>query len=431
LDHVRGAGAWLWWLVLVLVNSAIVFGPSSLGVVFLIVVGAGVTWLLLSADDTARSPRAVIVATCLAGVVASTVSPTLLYLHPATRALLLPVVVLGVVVGAILLLSTKGTGASVLVVGLLVIAVTGLTSIVDDASPRIDTWYFAQQAASDLLHGRSFYGHAWAYPSGVPPQYWIHDGYPYGPFSVVLLAPARVLGDVRYAVLAATLLAAVVVWWRARTPERATLALALAATPGALAMTHNAWTEPFLLLELVVFFVVVEQGRHRTAILVLALALVTKQHAVVLLPALATSAWFGWRRAGAAVAMAFAFVLPWLLLQPRAFLHDVLRLHLDLPARADGKDLWALAIARGWDPPAALMALCLAAGLAATAVIARRTASLAGLVMCCGSALLWLNLTNKQAFFNQYWLVGSLLVLAQCFASTQLQDGHARSLASD
>ena len=121
------------------------------------------------------------------------------------------------------------TSAAVLVIGrrragdvALAIAVTGYLAasavlIRGDPAPAIDVWYTLQGAADALGEGRNIYREVWLGPPGVM------AAFTYLPWTAVLLAPARWLaGDVRYALVAVTAVAALTLRALSRSrPDRA------------------------------------------------------------------------------------------------------------------------------------------------------------------------------------------------------------------
>ena len=83
----------------------------------------------------------------------------------------------------------------------------GTVAILTDPAPKIDVWVTLQQASDALARGVSFYEVTWTGSPGVA------DAFTYLPWTAVLLAPGRWLaGDVRWALMVWTLVAAVGIW---------------------------------------------------------------------------------------------------------------------------------------------------------------------------------------------------------------------------
>jgi hypothetical protein len=293
------------------------------------------------------------------------------------------------------------------------LVVTTWISVRYDPAPRIDVWYSLDQATRGLLEGQNPYETTWVGSPGVK------DAFTYLPMTAVLLAPFEwLLGDVRWGLLAALLASA---WFVSRIGARATpsqhdprgIVLLLWLTPGQLAQTEQTWTEPLLLCLLLATLWFVQTGRPVGAVVALALALAAKQHMVLLLPALAAWRPFGWRRAAAAVAGAGALCLPWLLWNPGAFVRDTVTLLVEFPPLRLTNNLYISAFRAGWTPPFWLTGLIVLAALVGTALAVRTEQPPVGCLALWWAVLtLTINLVNKQAFYNQFWFVGALLLLS-------------------
>jgi hypothetical protein len=412
---------WVIWLTLVLANSASVFAYRFTSVLALLVVLAALLSVLsLSSGASATAPRAMVLLVLWVAAVAGLTTPALLYV-PGPARLVLAFSGLCAVALATALTVRAPRYRIVLVVSIVAIAATGVVLLLGEAEPRFDVWYFSQQAASDLAHGRYFYGHAWVYPEGIPTDRWIPRGFPYGPATVLLLLPGYVLGDVRIAVLAFGAFGAFLLWKADRAFTGSMTALALAVTPAGYALVRSSWTEPLLFVELCALFMALRAGRGNWAIAALALGLATKQHLLVLLPLFAIHPAMGPRRTIHAILGASVVVAPWFFVNPGAFIDDTLFLHVDQPMRADGKDIAALGLRLHWSPPGWLLLSFLAVVAIFVCLTVLRRQDLGSLAVGCAAMLLAANLVNKQAFFNQYWLVSSLLLLGLALWSGQAE----------
>ena len=155
----------------------------------------------------------------------------------------------------------------------------------------------------------------------------------------------------------------------------------------------------------------VRQDRAWWAVIPLALACASKQHLALLLPILLVWRPFGWRRTLATGALTGALLLPWFLAGPSDF---VARHHLaagHLPPDPFANTLYLLALNTfGVTLPFWLTGLVVLASLAAVvAVVHRRQPDLPELLRWLALVLLVANVVNKQAFYNQFWLVGALV----------------------
>jgi hypothetical protein len=285
-----------------------------------------------------------------------------------------------------------------------------------DPAPKIDVWVTLQQAADAIARGANMYALEWTNSPGV------QDAFTYLPFTALLLAPGRWLaGDVRWALVAVTLAAVVLV--RALPgrdgppPER----LAAAATgallllmPGTPTQVEQGWTEPLLLACLAGWVWGVHRGRTGLAVVCLALGVASKQHLVLLLPLLAAWPGFGPRRTAAAAGLAGVLVLPWFLASPPDMWHDTVSVLVNFQPLVFADTLYIAAINTwDWTPPFWLTgAAVLGVLVAAVRAVRRDGVDLAVLLRWAALVLFVASLVNKQAFYNQYWLVAALVVVS-------------------
>ncbi|MBK7858061.1 MAG: hypothetical protein IPJ65_05435 [Archangiaceae bacterium] len=160
-------------------------------------------------------------------------------------------------------------------------------------APFIDVFVFQRDGVHALLAGNNpyalrypdIYGNSPFYGEGLSVNGVLQFGYPYFPLSLLLALPGQVLlGDYRYAQLAAMALSAVFIA-KAR-PGRVGIAAAslLLFTPRVFFVLEQGWTDPFVLLGLsAVVFVAI---RWKPALpWVLGLTLAVKQYTVFMVPA--------------------------------------------------------------------------------------------------------------------------------------------------
>jgi hypothetical protein len=374
-----------------------------------------------------------VVTAMLAGsALATLVVPLFSYLDASGLAVATTALVVGPLAAAALLWTAREQAAlPALAASAAAYAVAGATAVVTDPAPRIDVWVTLQQASDALARGESFYEVTW---SGSPG---IQDAFTYLPFTTVLLAPGRWLaGDVRWALLVWTLVAAAGAWalatrvprgqtatasapgprWRAA----AVVALLLFA-PGTLTQVDQAWTEPLLLAGLVWWAVLVDRGGRAAwwAVLPLALACASKQHLAVLLPVLLVWRPFGVRRTLATGALTGLFIAPWFLAGPSHFLHDTVTLLVSFPPLKFANTLYLLALNTfGVTLPFWVTGLVVLGTLGGViAVVRRRQPALPEVLRWLALVLLVANLVNKQAFYNQFWLAGALVVVSLAVAT--------------
>jgi hypothetical protein len=295
------------------------------------------------------------------------------------------------------------------VVGATVALATGIATIIAASDPRIDVWYLLQQSSDGLLHGSDMYRQHWLHSNGLQAVY------PYLPFTTVVLAPFKwLLGDVRYGLLAASMLTS----WQLRRlapAAPATLALLVLVHPHWAFLVDQSWTEPLLLVLLTGAVFAIERDRPGLAILALAGALAAKQHVVLVLPLFAVWPRFGLRRTATAAALAFAVVLPWLLAGAGDLWHDAVHANLALGVLPRALSLPSMLDRHGITVGFWFTLVFLAVAYVVTLTRAPRTT--AGLALSCAVVLWAVDLANKQSFFNHYTLPLGLLVVAICAAS--------------
>jgi hypothetical protein len=318
--------------------------------------------------------------------------------------------------GAVLLFAVRREIAPDLVLGVAVVAylVASVLLIHFDPTPKIDVWITLQQGSTATWHGGNVYAQNW---SGSPG---IQDAFTYLPGMVVLLSPGKMLaGDVRWALVAVTLIAALCVRLmaaRGASPRSRTAAAVAAALilllPGTATQVEQAWTEPLLLACLAGWALAMTRRKYLVAIVVLALGVASKQHLVLLLPVLAAWPAFGWRRAIATGGLAGVFVLPWFLASPADMWHDTVSLLVSFPPLRFADTLYIAAMRElTWQPPFWITGAIVLGTVAAAAVaVHRRRPEVAQVLQWCALVLLVANLVNKQAFYNQYWLVMALVL---------------------
>lgn len=356
----------------------------------------------------------------LTGSALATVAvPLFSYLSPTGLAVATTVLVAATLGAAVALGTGTARGARVgLATAVLGYAAAAATAVVSSPRPRIDVWVTLQQAADALARGENFYAMSWTGSPGI------QDAFTYLPWTAVLLAPGRwIAGDVRWALAAWTLSAVVAVVLLARAAPRSTAAWTwpagaaaalLLLAPGTLTQLDQAWTEPLLLAGIAWWALLVQRDRAWWAVVPLALACASKQHLALLLPVLVVWRPFGWRRAVATGALTGALIAPWFVASPSEFLHDTVSLLVSFHPIKFANTLYLLALNTfGVSLPFWLTGLVVLGTLAAVCwTVWRRQPSLAVVLRWLALLLLVANLVNKQAFYNQFWLVGALVVLS-------------------
>jgi hypothetical protein len=337
--------------------------------------------------------------------------------------------------GALVCLRPRVPARLALGASLVLFAILGAAAIHRTAVPRIDVFHLQQDGARALLAGRNPYAiptfpnpygadETRAYFGDARPSL---SEYPYPPLSLVATPLGFAAGgDVRYALLAAQLGIAILLFVVARRsgqPPWFALALPIAhlANPRGAFVLEQSWTDalPALcfvgVLSVRSFFAgprdrrPAAPGELGTA-LWLGLLLAVKQYGVILLPLLLHRRGPRLCTLALALLIAAAVTLPLFLWDPRAFVDDVLLFQLRQPFRPDSLSLAAL-VARtvGWRAPGAL---ALIAAAAAIALGWRRIAGPRTFALVSALTFAWFFLTAKQAFCNYYYFLGVMVLSA-------------------
>jgi len=281
-------------------------------------------------------------------------------------------------------------------------------AILGDTAPRIDVWVVLQQGADALGRGDNVYTQQWTDSPGV------QDFFPYLPWMGVLTAPGRWLaGDVRWAVLVWSLVLFAGLWAlaRGRVERAAAVTAVLVLAPGTLTQVDQSWTEPVLAALIVWWAVLVRRDKAWWAVIPLALACASKQHLALLAPVLLVWRPFGAWRTLATGGLAALLMLPWVVADAGAFLGDTVTTLLTFhPIKfANTWYLYALnehgVTLPFWVTGAAMVGVVALASYA----VWRRRPGVDELLRWLALVLAVANLVNKQAFYNQFWLVGALV----------------------
>jgi hypothetical protein len=297
--------------------------------------------------------------------------------------------------------------------------------------PAVDVCVFQTEAARALLHGQNPYAMTFAnlyadpqgvYGAGTFAAGRVLFGFPYPPFSLLLVLPGYLLGDFRIAHLVATTIAGTLVATVRRSPLSIAAGAMFLFTPRIFFVLEAGWTEPLaaMLLAGVVF---AAARRSAFTFVLLALLLVVKQYLVLLLPIalvlLVAPIVESRRREGhsnrralwLAVTLATVVTLPLAVWDFYAFVNSVVLLQFRQPLRMDALSYLSWVIqAFGIRLPTWI------AFVGATVVtlwaIARAPRTPGGFAASAAIVLLVFFALNKQAFCNYYFLVIAALCCA-------------------
>lgn len=277
------------------------------------------------------------------------------------------------------------------------------------SASHIDVFAEVQGSTAALLHGQNPYAPVYSVfldSAYLHPVYG-SGSFDYGPAVVLLSMPARLLGDVRYTVLALNLaiLAAVMVWaWRSGVAARLGPGIAAlwVASPFVPFMVLLEWTDSFSMAGFAWWLVL--RDRHRGwATVSLTLALASKPSMLPLMLPLMLGTRGVWRELVRAAAGTALIALPFALWTgiPQ-FVYDTVGIYGDLPTRRDSVNLDGISWALGHGfLPAGLLLLGTVAAAAAFAL--RRARDYGDLLVLGAGLMVMVCFFAKQAFLNYYY----------------------------
>jgi hypothetical protein len=300
----------------------------------------------------------------------------------------------------------------------------------------IDCYTFQLVSEQRLVQGTNPYGKAQAdvYTAEQTQRYYgpgmvvggrVQVGLQYPPITLAWILPGYLLGDIRYSYVLAVLVAATALFALWPSGRNLGLAAFLLLNPVTFLVENRCWTEPMVLLGVCATVYAAERRRWWLPI-ALGLLLATKQYNFLLLPFVPyLCRAFSWkaygRLMGGAVGVAVLTALPFAVWGPRALMHDLVLFHLRQPFRWD-----SLSFAVVWPGFQAtgigLVTIFTVWSLWRVRETSTQSAQAQAFVpsgakapmfaVAYGVSLLLFVATSKQAFFNYYFLIGEVFMLA-------------------
>jgi len=309
--------------------------------------------------------------------------------------------------------------------------------IVSSPAPGIDVVTVTNAAWDALRHGHNPYaatfediygaGSAFYAPGSVENGR-VQFGYPYPPVTLLLVIPGYLLGDYRYALLAAIIGSAYCIAY-ARPSLQARLAATLfLTTPRVFFVLEQGWSEPasLLLTTLAVFVMVRRPGG---AGWIAGLAIASKQYLVAGVPLLwqflRDRVGNPWRALAIALVPAAIVTAAFFAWGPRVFLDDLVLLQMREPFRRDALSYLVWIARQGFGPqPAALTFVAMVVSL----VVAMKHSDRSPASFASGLAFVTFATFafGKKAFCNYYFLVIGLLCCA--IAASDMLANKRRSI---
>ena len=307
------------------------------------------------------------------------------------------------------------------VIALSAASALGAIAIVSWPHPLIDVFNFLNEGVKGLARGWNPYAmHFTPLPRNVSPGYddpaYHFDVYGYLPGTLLLTLPVVLLDDVRWLMLLAVALAAILLrklsdQYQVPRPLGALTAVAFLANPGLLWVLQQAWIEPIVVCLWLAALVVHSKGRPGWSAALAGGLLSLKQYTLPLLLPLVVAG-LGGRRLAAAGAVALASCVPFLAWGPSDFVWDTLWYHVQAPARPDALSLGGYILRdHGVTLPGWVSAVA-PAGVGAYALwILRRYPRLGLSLRLVAAFYAALFLFNKFAFANYYFLLQTVVLV--------------------
>lgn len=228
----------------------------------------------------------------------------------------------------------------------------GIWRIQTTPSPHIDVWAWHQEALKTLLHGHNpyagsmpnIYDDAKFYDPSMVVNGRVLTGFQYPPVSLYFALPGQLLGDYRYSLLGAMVLAGACMAYARPNGFGAIAAGLWLCSPRALFILEHGWTEPMLVMLFAAFLFCITRG-SKLAFVPLGLLIAGKQYMAIFVPLL----WLlpledgkrnaHWLLLGRAVAFGGLVTLPFLVVNPKAFFECMVLLQLRQPFRIESLSL--------------------------------------------------------------------------------------------
>jgi hypothetical protein len=308
-------------------------------------------------------------------------------------------------------------------------------------NPPNDVWYVQQAAGHALMHGQNPYAvnmpniygpDSGFYAPSIVRGDVLDIGFPYPPLSLLIVLPGVLLGDARYALLAASATASVVMTRIRGGPVGIGAGLLLLLTPRTYFLIEQAWTEPVAVLLLAVLVFAASRESRLTTPLAGLLAVV-KQYMPLALPLAVLMAprpikWMALgRAAGVAIGAALIVTVPLIIWNAAAFWHSVVEVQFLQPSRADALAYPAWLMPQV--PWVGSVAGFLALGSAIVLIVWRAARTPAGFAGATAFAYFAFFAFNRQAFANYYYFVIGALCIA--VAATSVRDGTQAKAMSE
>ncbi|HVT88282.1 MAG TPA: hypothetical protein VHD56_05485 [Tepidisphaeraceae bacterium] len=349
---------------------------------------------------------------------------------------------IAIAVAGLILITFDGRRASIAGFLMLLAAFAGLGihRLRNVPRPNIDVFMFHVDSAEALHHGENpyaitfpdFYGPSgdWVYGPGIVRNGRLQFGYPYPPLTLLLASAGYLLlGDPRYAMLLAMMVAAIFIALMRRDRIGMLAGAILLFTPRCLLILEMAWTEPLSVVLLAMTILSIYRQSRWTPFW-FGLLIASKQYLVaaivliLLVPRRESrrAQWSDLQFLVIGCAVALAVTLPIAAWNWDAFMYSVVKLQFHQPYRHDALSFLARwgSNKPDWQGPFWLAFATLAIAVAGCIWRLPRSAQnfVAAFALCFFAFFAF----NKQAFANYYYLVLGAICCAIGSASSSADE---------
>lgn len=404
-------------------GDALTYGTYGAVSIVLVLLGAALVWWAsgpgsaktLTSEQHTSLAVGLVLAAC---VVAAIRFRGGLYASGSALAGSIVLVVTGATVAAVLVV--RGRPRLALLSTILMMGGASIAMVIASPAPRIDVWEMYQAVGRGLLHGHNVYTQHWS--PNIPHQ---ATRYAYFPGSALLLTPFyAAFGDVRFGIICALILSAILIARISNVQRSAICAVLLLLFPYLTYSVEQSWSEPLTLLALLLMAWATKSGHSGWAVVALAVALTFQQYDLIFVPLAAAWPRFGLRRTAMSLALAGAVIAPWALAAPHAFVQGAFTYNLHYIFGYQSLSVFykisELSTALAYAVLVVGVTVALVAGM-------RRLRNGGNFLMSCAVVIVTLNVVDKVSRFNEWELAAGLVLAAGAEALDLLPSREAKS----
>lgn len=283
--------------------------------------------------------------------------------------------------------------------------------IISSPDPYIDVYDFLKYGALGLASGQNPYSILYHhFYNGVTPDYYF-----YLPGAIVLTLPfVLFLGDPRYSIVFFEILAAFILYKLFGGKKGQVAALLLLGNPMSLYILEQSYIEPIILGLLCILAYFWSKRKYVWVGAMLGIIIAVKQY-LFILPLLLLKIKLDNRSKSyllASLILAFIIIIgPFLLWNPKDFIHDVVGLQLDGPPRYEGLTVFSF-LRDQFNIAYSKIVSSIIIGGVGLLIMFRKIRSIDSTYLYFSYFLLVFFLFNKWAFVNYYYLISQIFILS-------------------